>query len=235
MSETALPTHIAVIMDGNGRWAKSRGLPRREGHRAGSESLRAISERCLELGIRYLTAYAFSSENWSRPAAEVETLMKLLERFLADKTPELLQRGIRLHAIGDLDALPAKVRARLDDSLARTADCGRLTLTLALSYGARADLARAARRLAEQVRDGRLDPGAIDERAFAGQLSTVGLPDPDLLIRTSGEMRISNFLLWEISYAELVIVPENWPDFRASQFDAALAEYQRRQRRFGGL
>jgi len=230
-----IPRHIAVIMDGNGRWAKERGLPRREGHRAGAESVREIMEACKELGVEYLTLFAFSSENWSRPAAEVHALMTLLERFLREKAKDLDRQNIRLQAIGQLDRLPAKTRALLDSIIARTASHTSMTMVLALSYGAREEIVAAARALASDAVAGRLLPEAIDADLFASRLQTTGIPDPDLLIRTSGEMRISNFLLWQISYAEIIIVKKNWPDFREGDLFEAVEEYQRRHRRFGAL
>ena len=230
-----IPRHIAVIMDGNGRWAKERGLPRREGHRAGTESVREIMEACKELGVEYLTLFAFSSENWSRPAAEVHALMTLLERFLREKAKDLDTQNVRLLAIGQLERLPAKTRSLLDSIIARTANHSAMTMVLALSYGAREEIVAAARSLAADAASGRLLPDAIDAALFSSRLQTTGIPDPDLLIRTSGEMRISNFLLWQISYAEIVIVKKNWPDFRQGDLFEAVEEYQRRHRRFGAL
>ena len=222
-------------MDGNGRWAKERGLPRREGHRAGAESVREIMEACKELGVEYLTLFAFSSENWSRPAAEVHALMALLERFLRDKAKDLDRQDVRLLAIGQLERLPAKTRVLLDSIIARTASHSSMTMVLALSYGAREEIVAAARALATDAAAGHLLPEAIDADMFSSRLQTTGIPDPDLLIRTSGEMRISNFLLWQISYAEIVIVKKNWPDFREGDLFEAVEEYQRRHRRFGAL
>jgi undecaprenyl diphosphate synthase len=230
-----VPRHIAIIMDGNGRWAKERGLPRREGHRAGAEAVREVLDACKELGVQYLTLYAFSSENWNRPEAEVNALMALLDRFLKEKARDLDARNVRLQAIGQLERLPAKTRALLDSIIARTANHTAMTLVLALSYGSREEIVSAARAIATDAAAGRLDPDTVDEATFAGRLQTAGIPDPDLLIRTSGEMRISNFLLWQISYAEIVIVRKNWPDFRHGDLQEAVAEYQRRHRRFGAL
>jgi len=230
-----IPRHIAVIMDGNGRWAKERGLPRREGHRAGAESVREVTETCIELGVEYLTLFAFSSENWNRPDAEVKALMGLLDRFLAEKAKELDKQKIRLLAIGQLERLPAKTRALLDKIIARTADHTAMTLVLALSYGGREEIVAAARSLAADAAAGTLTPADIDATLFASRLQTAGIPDPDLLIRTSGEMRVSNFLLWQISYAEIVIVRKFWPDFRRKDLTEAVQEYQRRHRRFGAL
>ena len=222
-------------MDGNGRWAKERGLPRREGHRAGAESVREIMEACKELGVQYLTLFAFSSENWNRPDAEVQALMSLLDRFLRDKAKDLDEQNVRLLAIGQLDRLPAKTRQLLNSIITRTADHSAMTLVLALSYGAREEIVSAARAIAADAAAGRLDPESVDAELFASRLQTAGIPDPDLLIRTSGEMRISNFLLWQISYAEIVIVRKNWPDFRQHDLFEAVSEYQRRHRRFGAL
>lgn len=229
------PRHIAVIMDGNGRWAKERGLPRREGHRAGAESVREVTDACIDLGVEYLTLYAFSSENWNRPAAEVKALMALLDRFLAEKAKDLDRQNIRLLAIGQLERLPAKTRKLLDKIMARTADHTAVTLVLALSYGGREEIVSAARSLAADAAAGKINPDSIDDALFCSRLQTAGIPDPDLLIRTSGEMRVSNFLLWQISYAEIVIVRKYWPDFRRNDLNEAVQEYRRRHRRFGAL
>lgn len=230
-----IPRHIAIIMDGNGRWAKERGLPRREGHRAGAESVREVADACIDLGVEYLTLYAFSSENWNRPQAEIKALMELLDRFLAEKAKDLKKQNIRLQAIGQLDRLPEKTRRLLDKITAETADHTALTLVLALSYGAREEIVSAARSLAVDVASGKLQAGEIDAALFSSRLQTAGIPDPDLLIRTSGEMRVSNFLLWQISYAEIVIVKKFWPDFRHNDLIDSVREYQRRHRRFGAL
>ncbi len=230
-----IPRHIAVIMDGNGRWAKERGLPRREGHRAGAESVREVTDACIDLGVEFLTLYAFSSENWNRPDAEVKALMALLDRFLSEKAKELEKQDIRLLAIGQLDRLPAKTRALLDRIMAKTAGNKTLTLVLALSYGSREEIVSAAKSLATDAAAGTLSPADITGDLFASRLQTAGIPDPDLLVRTSGEMRISNFLLWQISYAEIVIVKKFWPDFRRNDLNEAVSEYQRRHRRFGAL
>ncbi|MDX1679621.1 MAG: isoprenyl transferase [Akkermansiaceae bacterium] len=230
-----IPRHIAVIMDGNGRWANQRGLPRREGHRAGAESVREVTEACIELGVKYLTLYAFSSENWSRPSDEVEALMALLNRFLTEKQKELSQQNIRLQAIGQLERLPEKTRQLLEEIIEETRDNDAMTLVLALSYGAREEIVSATRSIATRVKEGSLDVDAIDCQLFADHLWTRDIPDPDLLIRSSGEMRVSNFLLWQISYAEMVIVKKFWPDFRKGDLTEAVKEYQRRHRRFGAL
>ena len=230
-----IPRHIAVIMDGNGRWAKERGLPRREGHRAGAESVREIMEACKELGVEYLTLFAFSSENWSRPASEVHALMSLLERFLREKAKDLDKQNVRLLAIGQLDRLPPRTRELLDSIIARTADHSAMTMVRAQSYGAREEIVSAARSLAADAAAGLIGPEDVTAELFSSRLQTTGIPDPDLLIRTSGEMRISNFLLWQISYAEIVIVKKNWPDFRQGDLFEAVREYQHRHRRYGAL
>jgi len=229
------PSHIAIIMDGNGRWAKERGLPRRAGHRAGAESVRECVEACKELGVSYLTLYAFSSENWNRPLTEITALMGLLERFLEQEVEELMRRDVKIAAIGHLERLPKRTRARLDKAIERTSGNRSLTLVLALSYGSREEIVEAARSLATDAVAGKIKPEKIDNALFSSRLFTVGMPDPDLLIRTSGEMRLSNFLLWQISYAELVIVKKFWPDFRQADLFEAAQEYSRRHRRFGAL
>jgi undecaprenyl diphosphate synthase len=228
-------SHIAIIMDGNGRWAKERGLPRAEGHRAGAESIREVTEACIELGVKYLTLYAFSSENWNRPKNEVDALMKLLDRFLDDKADELNKQDIRLKAIGDLDRLPAATRNRLDRIQEQTRNHQTMTLVLALSYGAREEITAAVRAIAKAAVAGEIAPDKIDGELIARHLYTKDIPDPDLLIRTSGEMRLSNFLLWQISYSEIVIVRKMWPDFRQGDLFAAVEEYKSRHRRFGAL
>jgi len=230
-----VPRHVAIIMDGNGRWAKERGLPRLEGHRAGAESVREVLEACIELGVEYLTLYAFSSENWNRPQTEVIALMSLLDRFLDEKAKDLDRQNVRLKAIGQLDRLPKKTRALIGRIEERTAKNTATTLVLALSYGGREEIVAAARSLAEDAVKGNISPDQIDAELFASRLQTAGIPDPDLLIRTSGEMRVSNFLLWQISYAEMVIVKKFWPDFRQGDLFDAVKEYQRRHRRFGAL
>jgi undecaprenyl diphosphate synthase len=228
-----IPQHIAIIMDGNGRWAKSRGLPRAEGHRAGAESVREAIDACKELGVHYLTLYAFSSENWSRPQAEVSALMILLEKFLASKAADLMRQNVRLQVIGQTDRLPESTRETLHKVIAQTASNDSLTLVLALSYGSREEITAATRKIAQGVLDGCWKIADITPELLASQLDTASMPDPDLLIRTSGEMRVSNFLLWQISYAEMVIVDKYWPDFRQGDLFAAVAEYQKRHRRFG--
>jgi len=234
-AKASLPQHVAVIMDGNGRWAKQRGLPRVEGHRQGAESARIIIRTAGEIGIKYLTLYAFSAENWNRPKDEVDALMKYLIHYLKTETPELNKNNVRLEVIGQIYRLPENVQDHLRKSMATLSKNNGLTLVMALSYGSRIEIVDAVRDIAGKVKRGKLDPADINEQVFAQHLYTRNLPDPDLLIRTSGEMRVSNFLLWQISYAELVITPTLWPDFRKPQFFAALDEYARRHRRFGGV
>jgi len=228
-----LPRHVAVIMDGNGRWAERRGQPRILGHRAGMKSVRAVIEAAGDIGIEALTLYAFSKENWKRPPTEVQALMGLLRRYMKSERVELVERGVRVEAIGDLDQLDAAARDELDKLIAATIHCDRLRVTLALSYGGRAEIVEAARRIARAVLAGELDPDALDERVFCRFLYAPDLPDPDLLVRTSGEMRISNFLLWQIAYTELYVTDTLWPDFDRAAFFAAIEDYQSRERRFG--
>jgi undecaprenyl diphosphate synthase len=224
---------VAIIMDGNGRWAKQRRLPRVEGHRHGVESVRSVVRAAGESGIKYLTLYAFSVENWNRPKDEVDTLMKYLARFLKGEIGELHRNNVRLDAIGQIYRLPEFVQEQLARTKAALAKNNGLTLILALSYGGRTEIVEAVRSVAQKVKDGQLEPAEINEQLVSQHLYTCHYPDPDLLIRTSGEMRISNFLLWQISYAELVVTPTLWPDFRKPQFFEALEEYTRRDRRFG--
>lgn len=232
-NQDKLPRHLAVIMDGNGRWATSRGLPRILGHRAGAEAVRRITEACCELGIQALTLYAFSWENWSRPSDEIRDLMELLDEFLAQEAEHLRRNQIRLRAIGRLATLPPAVLANLNRLMAQTARYSRMTLTLALSYGGRQEIVDAARRIAQDVQEGRVRPEQIDERLFHHYLYLPELPDPDLVIRTSGEQRVSNFLLWQASYSELYVTPQLWPDFAREDLLEAIAAYQKRERRFG--
>jgi undecaprenyl diphosphate synthase len=229
----AVPRHVAIIMDGNGRWAKARGLPRAAGHREGAEALRRIVRAAAEFGADYLTVFGFSSENWKRPAAEIDDLMALLRFYLRSEIAELHRNGVRIRVIGDRQRLARDIVALIDEAEQRTRDNARLNLTVALSYGGRAEIALAARRLAEDARAGRIDPAVIDEAAFARHLLTAGIPDPDLVIRTSGEMRISNFLLWQSAYAELVFLDRLWPDFTKDDLADAIREYHRRDRRYG--
>ena len=228
-----LPSHIAIIMDGNGRWAARRSLPRVAGHRAGVEAVRRTIRSSMESGISWLTLYAFSSENWRRPAAEVTDLTGLLRHFLRNEVAELDQHGVRLRVIGDRSRFDSDIQTELVAAEQRTAGNGKLNLVVALSYGGRAEIVAAARAVAEAARDGSLDPAALTEEMFAGLLSTTGIPDPDLIIRTSGEQRLSNFLLWQSAYAELVFLDVLWPDFGPAHFGEALAEFNRRERRFG--
>ena len=228
-----IPRHVAVIMDGNGRWARERMMPRPFGHRSGMKAVREAVSGAIELGVEWLSLFAFSQENWQRPAAEVGALMSLLEEFIAREADELQQKGVRVRVLGDLERLTPAAAAAVERVVAQTASADRLTLNLFISYGSRAELTRAARLLAEEVQAGRLTPADIDEDAVAARLFTAGCPDPDLLIRTSGEQRISNFLLWQLAYAELFMSPVLWPDFsRRDLFDAVL-DFQNRERRFG--
>ena len=228
-----LPAHVAIIMDGNGRWAAQRNLPRVEGHRRGAESVREVLRCASKLGIRHLTLYAFSIENWNRPKEEVETLMKFLARYLKTEQQEMNQNNVRLRAIGQLDRLPGFVREQLDATIASLDQNTGTTLNLALSYGGRTELVDAARAIAAKAQSGEMAPADIDEQTLSDHLYTAGTPDPDLLIRTSGEMRVSNFMLWQISYAELVVTERLWPDFGEADFRAALEEFAARDRRFG--
>ena len=234
-AKSVLPSHVAIIMDGNGRWAKERGLPRVEGHRNGAESVRAVVRAAGEAGIKYLTLYAFSVENWNRPKEEVETLMKYLARYLKNELGELQRSNVRLQAIGQIYRLPEFVQEQLQKTISLLSKNNGLTLILALSYGGRTEIVEAVRSIATKVKEGQIDSAEINEQVFAQHLYTKNWPDPDLLIRTSGEMRVSNFLLWQISYAELVVTSTLWPDFRKAQFFEALEEYTRRHRRFGAV
>ncbi|MFH1810808.1 MAG: isoprenyl transferase [Pseudomonadota bacterium] len=228
-----VPRHVAIIMDGNGRWAQARGLPRLAGHREGAKTVRRIVTYAREAGIRYLTLYAFSSENWKRPPTEVAGLMDLLREYLRGELKTMLQNGIRLDVIGAVERLPEFVREPLEEACERTASLDGMTLTLALSYGGRDELLRAVRQIATEVRDGDLSLEEIDDTCLASRLDTAGLPDPDLLIRTSGESRLSNFLLWQVAYSELLVLPQPWPDFDEQALHDAIIEYQGRERRFG--
>ncbi len=229
----ALPRHVAIIMDGNGRWAQERMLPRPVGHRNGMKSVREVVEGSLEAGIDVLSLFAFSRENWQRPPLEVSALMSLLEEYIARETDELVRTGVRVHVLGDLERLTPPAARAVERVVRETACNDKLRLNLFISYGARAELVQAARRIADDVVAGALAPEQIDEAALAGRLYTAGCPDPDLLIRTSGEARISNFLLWQIAYTELVVSPVLWPDFSRRELYEAIAEYQSRDRRFG--
>ena len=230
-----VPRHVAVIMDGNGRWAEGRGLPRKAGHRAGAESAREAVDACLEKEIEFLTLYAFSSENWNRPQKEIDSLMKLLEQFLKTKGKEFRKKNIRLKTIGRTHLLPDSCRQELAKVIKETSSNTKLTVVLALSYGSREEITDATRRIAEKAVQGKIDPKQIHENTIVEHLDTSEFPDPDFLIRTSGELRLSNFLLWQLSYAEIFITEKNWPDFRKSDFYEALEIYSRRRRRFGRL
>ncbi|MGU9981972.1 isoprenyl transferase [Phreatobacter sp. HK31-P] len=231
----ALPRHVAIIMDGNGRWATQRGLPRVEGHRRGVDALRRTLRAAREIGIEIVTIYSFSSENWSRPATEVSALMGLLKRFIRNDLAELHEAGVRVKIAGDRTSLEPDIRALLTEAEALTAGNTRQTLIVAFNYGARQEIAAAARTLAEEVARGERLPSSITPEAIEAKLNTAGIPDPDLVIRTSGEMRLSNFLMWQAAYAELVFQPILWPDYGREALLEALAEYARRDRRFGGL
>ena len=235
LDSTRLPAHVAVIMDGNGRWAKARGLPRVVGHRAGVEALKSTLRLCSDWGIGALTAYAFSTENWSRPSDEVNFLMTLFERVLQKELRSLEEEQVRIRFLGDLDGLPEKLQDLIDDATERTAKNSGIHFNVCTNYGGRRELVRAAQRLAKQAATGMIDPEAIDENSFARELFTAGDQDPDLLIRTSGEYRISNFLLWQLAYAEIHVTDVFWPDFNADVLKQALLDYQGRNRRFGGL
>jgi undecaprenyl diphosphate synthase len=230
-----IPTHVAIIMDGNGRWAGRRGLPRIRGHQEGAESVRAILRACKKTGVKFLTLYAFSVENWVRPKDEIRGLMRLLTTFLRREEKELHENKVRLRTIGRTQDLPASVQAELKRVMKATEHYDGGTLILALSYGGRAEIADAVRKIAERVMKGELDPARIDEHVVAEHLYLPDVPDPDLMIRTSGEMRISNFLLWQLSYAELYVTDVLWPDFREEEFAKALEAYAGRQRRFGDI
>jgi len=228
-----LPRHVAIIMDGNGRWATRRGLPRIAGHSHGVQAVRETIRGSGRIGLEYLTLYAFSSENWQRPSLEVSTLMNLLERSIDRELPELMDNNVRFRVIGRPDGVPPAVQRRIDHVVAATSANTGLTLVMAFNYGARDEMVDACRRLAQEIRAGTLEPEDIDEKRVAAALYTDGVPDPDLLIRTSGEMRVSNFLLWQIAYTELLMTPKLWPDFAARDLYLAIAEFQRRHRRFG--
>jgi len=231
----APPVHVAIIMDGNGRWAAARGLPRREGHRRGVEALRKVVKAAGELGIRYLTIYSFSSENWSRPAEEIEDLMGLLKRFVRNDLADLHKNNVRVRIIGERSTLKPDIRALLDEAEELTKANNGQTLVVAFNYGAQQEIVAAARKLAEEVASAKLSPQDIDLEKIAARLQTRDIPDPDLIIRTSGEQRLSNFLLWQAAYAELLFVPTHWPDFDKAALQGAVEEFRKRERRFGGL
>lgn len=234
MTDKNIPGHVAVIMDGNGRWASQRGLPRIAGHSAGAKSVEEVIKAAKESGVKILTLYAFSTENWKRPKYEVDALFKLLEDYIDSQTDILVKNDIRLSVVGGIEGLPDGVQRRLKSAMGKTGAGSSLLLNLALNYGARTEIVDAVRAVAKDCASGKINPDEIDEKTFSGYLYTKDLPDPDLLIRTSGEMRLSNFLLWQLSYAELYISKKLWPDFKKSDFIEALNEYQNRQRRYGG-
>ena len=233
LDTTNLPAHIAIIMDGNGRWAKKRLLNRINGHEKGSDTVRTMVRTCRELGISYLTLYAFSTENWQRPKTEVEALMTLLKKFLHSEQKEMIEKDIRLRVIGQVDRLPATVQEALQTTMSATKDNTSMTLILALSYGGRAEIIRMVQEVAQKIKHGEIDLNAITDDLIADHLYTRDIPDPDLLIRTSGEMRISNFLLWQIAYTEIFVTPTLWPDFSRDELLEILKDYQNRERRFG--
>ncbi len=232
-NERRIPRHVAIIMDGNGRWAQRRGLPRFAGHKAGVDMVRKVVEHCIERGIEVLTLFAFSSENWRRPKQEVGLLMDLFMMALNREVKRLRRNQVRLRILGDKSAFPAKLQARIEAAERETADCGGLVLQVAANYGGRWDMTQAARRLAARVQAGQLAPEAITEESIAAELSSAGIPDPDLFIRTGGEQRLSNFLLWQSAYAELYFTDTLWPEFGKEAFEQALASFASRQRRFG--
>ncbi len=230
-----LPSHIAVIMDGNGRWAKKRNLPRIWGHREGAKSVRETTETCAKLGIKYLTLYAFSTENWKRPKKEINFLMKLLEEYLEKEKETMLKNNIALEAIGDISKLPGPVRRKIASVKKATSKNSGMTLVLALNYGSRKEIINGVRKIAKEAACGKINPSKINEKNFKKYLYTKKIPDPDFLIRTSGEMRVSNYLLWQIAYSEIYVTKTLWPDCRKKQLRAALAEYGNRERRYGGV
>ena len=235
LSAFATPRHVAIIMDGNGRWASARGLPRGEGHRRGVEALRKTVRAAGEMGIRFLTIFSFSAENWSRPPSEIRDLMGLLRRFVRNDLAELHQNGVKVRIIGERGDLDPDIRRLLEEAEELTRDNDGLTLIVAFNYGARQEIARAAARILAQIKAGTLDASQISADVVGQNLDAPDLPDPDLIIRTSGEQRLSNFLLWQAAYSELVFVPTYWPDFDRAALEGAIAEYHRRERRFGGL
>lgn len=228
-----IPDHVAIIMDGNGRWAKKRLLNRVKGHEKGSDTVRAIVRASREIGIRYLTLYAFSTENWGRPKTEVAALMSLLKRFIYSEKKEMMDNNIRLNALGQIDRLPKDVNKALTEVMEDTSANTGMCLSLALSYGGRDEMTRMVRAIAQKVKDGLMSPDDIDETLISGHLFTAGMPDPDLMIRTSGEMRISNFLLWQLAYSEIFFTQTLWPDFSQEEYISIIADFQQRDRRFG--
>jgi undecaprenyl diphosphate synthase len=228
-----IPTHIAIIMDGNGRWAKSKGLPRVAGHRKGIETVREIVEACVNLGVKFLTLYTFSTENWKRPKDEVSTLMRLIVKSLRDETDELHANGIRLTTIGDIDKLPHLVQNELNDAFAKTGKNSKMVLNLALSYSGRWEIVNAVKKIAQRVAENKIKADDIDIEMISENLTTKNIPDPDLLIRSGGEFRVSNFLLWQIAYSEIFVTNTLWPDFTSSDLIEAIKDFQKRERRFG--
>ena len=233
--ENCVPHHVAIIMDGNGRWAAERGLPRSAGHKQGVEALRGAVRTASDLGIGYLTIYSFSSENWSRPAAEVSFLLELLRRFIRLDVADLHRAGVKISVIGERDGLDPGIVKLLEDAETLTAANTGLRLIVAFNYGSRLEITRAVRTIARKVAEGKIDPADVSQAVIANHLDTAGIPDPDLLIRTGGEQRLSNYLLWQCAYTEFVFTPEYWPDFTSEVFHRAVAEYQSRERRFGGV
>lgn len=235
VAKESIPRHVAIIMDGNGRWAQQRGFPRLRGHVEGTESVRRVIEAAIRHGVEYLSLYVFSTENWGRPQEEVDGLMELFCESVAAEGEALMRNGVRVRIIGDREGMPPKVREYLDAIERETVRCGKLELLLCLNYGAREEIVRAMREIAEEVKAGTMSAGGVDAETVAANLFTAGIPDPDLLIRTSGEQRLSNFLLWQAAYAELYFTEVLWPDFGEEEFAAALAEYAKRERRYGRL
>ena len=235
MAEASLPRHVAFIMDGNGRWAEARGLPRALGHRAGAETVRRVTEFCRARGIPYLTLYAFSTENWSRPKAEVDALMELLAAYIESELPTMMRNDVRLRVLGDLTALPDELRRRLDAAMDATRGNHSLELSLAINYGGRDEIVRACRKAVAKIAAAPGGEAALDERLLSACLDTGDMPDPDLIIRTAGEMRLSNFLIWQAAYAEFLFTPRCWPEFSDEDFEAALTEYGERVRKFGAV
>lgn len=232
---TQIPRHVAIIMDGNGRWAQSRGLPRSAGHRMGVEAVRRTVRAAIEMGVQYLTIFSFSSENWARPASEIDDLMGLMKRFIRRDLAELHQNNVRVRVIGEREGVDAELLGLIDEAVDLTSTNTALDLVIAFNYGSRAEIARAARRLAERVVEGAIKPEDITPETLSAALDTQGVPDPDLLIRTSGELRLSNFLLWQSAYTEFVFLEARWPDFGRELLQQAIDEYRRRDRRFGGV
>lgn len=233
MHITNLPIHVAIIMDGNGRWAKSKGLERSKGHAEGVKTVRSITEVASEIGVKYLTLYTFSTENWNRPKDEVDALMNLIVLSIERETPDLIRNNVRLGMIGDIERMPEFARERLEKCMANTAHCTGLHLYLALSYSSRWEITNACKRIAKQVAEGILSPDDITDQTISSNLTTAGIPDPDLLIRTGGDFRISNYLLWQIAYAEIMVSPKYWPEFTKQDFIDCLVAYSSRERRFG--